>query len=55
MIIQLFIFSLLFFVVSVIGFIRKKKVIGFFFLLLGFFALLIGGIVVYLYPHTVPF
>lgn len=55
MIIQLFIFSLLFFVVSVIGFVRKKKVIGIFFLLLGIFALLIGAIVVYLYPHTMPF
>jgi len=55
MILQLFIFGLLFLVVALIGFIKKKNVIGIFFIMLAVFAFVIGIIVVYLYPHTLPF
>jgi len=55
MIIQLFIFALFFIVFGIISLIRKKKLIGFFFILLGILTFVIGAVVVYLYPHTLPF
>jgi len=55
MIIQLFVFALFFIVFGIISLIRKKKLIGFFFILLGIMTFVIGAVVVYLYPHTLPF
>jgi uncharacterized membrane protein HdeD (DUF308 family) len=55
MIIQLFIFALLFLGFGIFNFIRRKRVLGWFFVLLGAFALAIGLIVVRLYPHTLPY
>jgi hypothetical protein len=55
MIIQLFIFALAFFILAAVMFFRKKKVLGIFFIVLGIFATVIGSIVVWLYPHTLPF
>jgi hypothetical protein len=52
MIIQLFIFALFFFGFGIYNFVRRKKILGWFFILLGAFALAIGLIVVRLYPHT---
>jgi len=54
MIIQLFIFGLLFTAFGVYNFIKKKKVLGWMFVLLGVFATVIGLIVVSLYPQTLP-
>lgn len=55
MILQLFIFALAFFILAGVMFFRKKKVLGVLFIVLGVFALVIGSIVVWLYPDTVPF
>jgi hypothetical protein len=55
MIIQLFIFGLVFFTFGVILLIRRKKVLGFMFVLLGIVSVIIGWIVVGIYPETLPF
>jgi uncharacterized membrane protein HdeD (DUF308 family) len=55
MILQLFIFAILFAAFGIFNFIKKKKVLGWMFLLLGIFALIIGTIVISLYPHKNPF
>ncbi len=55
MIIQLFIFSFIFFILGIVFFVRKKKLLGWFFVILGIFALGLGSIVVSLHPETLPF
>jgi len=55
MIIQLFIFAFLFVAFGIFNFIKKKKILGWFFVVLGLFAFVIGAVVVSLYPHTLPF
>jgi hypothetical protein len=55
MILQLLIFSALFFILGIIMFLKKKKVLGYFFVLMGILGILLGVIVVKLYPYTVPF
>jgi hypothetical protein len=55
MIVQLFVFAAFFFVMAVITFLKKKKVLGVLFTVLGIFSLVIGSIVVWLYPQTWPF
>ena len=55
MITQLFVFSLFFLVFGIFSIIKKKKIIGALFILLGVFVLVIGLVVVYLYPQTLPF
>jgi len=55
MIIQLFIFGLIFFILALITFIKKKKILGWLFILLGVFSVVIGAVAVYLYPHIWPF
>lgn len=55
MIIQLFIFTILFLGFGVFSMFRKKKIVGWLFILLGIVALVIGVVVVSLYPHTLPF
>ncbi|MCF8234572.1 MAG: hypothetical protein K9G67_07060 [Bacteroidales bacterium] len=54
MIIQVFIFALLFLVLGIIFILKKKKLLGWMFILLFIFALAIGSIVVGLYPHLWP-
>ena len=55
MILQLFIFGFLFMGFGIFNFIKKKKILGIMFVLLGIVALLVGVIVVSIYPHTIPF
>lgn len=55
MILQLFIFALFFIVFGVISVFRKKKLLGYLFILLGVLTFALGTFVVYLYPHTLPF
>jgi len=55
MVIQLFIFSLLFFGLALWFFLRKKKVLGFTFIALGVMLMSIFFIVRFIYPHKVPF
>ena len=55
MIIQLFIFALFFIIFGVFSIFRKRKFLGYFFILLGLLTFAIGAIVVTLYPHTLPF
>jgi hypothetical protein len=55
MIIQLFIFALFFIGFGIFSIVRKRKFLGYFFILLGLLTFAIGAIVVKLYPHTLPF
>jgi len=55
MILQLFIFALLFFGFGVFSVVKKKKFIGVTFILLGLLLFVLAVFVVYLYPHTQPF
>lgn len=55
MILQLFIFALFFIIFGIVTMFRKKKFLGVFFILLGLLTFAIGAVVVYLYPHTLPF
>jgi len=55
MILQLLIFALFFIVLGIISIVRGKKFLGYFFILLGLLTFAIGAVVVYLYPHTLPF
>lgn len=55
MILQLFIFALFFIGFGIFSIIRKRKFLGFFFLLLGLLIFAVGAVVVTLYPHTLPF
>lgn len=55
MIIQLFVFALLFIGFGIFAFFKKKNIIGFTFFLLGILLTTVGIVVVYLYPHTLPF
>jgi len=55
MIIQLFIFAIFFMLFGAYLMIRRKKFLGVFFILLGLLTFAIGAVVVYLYPHTLPF
>ncbi len=55
MVIQLFIFALLFIGLASWFFIRKRKVLGYTFMLLGIVVMVFFFIVRALYPHKVPF
>jgi hypothetical protein len=55
MIIQLFIFALVFIVIGILFWIRKKKVIGGMFFLLAILLSVVAAVVIALYPHTWPF
>jgi len=55
MILQLFIFALIFIVFGLVAIFRKKKFLGYFFILLGLLIFAFGAIVVNLYPDTLPF
>ncbi len=55
MIIQLFIFAIIFLVLGIVFISKKKKLLGWMFVLLSVFAFLIFFIVVSLYPQTLPF
>lgn len=55
LILQLFVFALLFFGFGVYAVFRKKNFVGFTFILLGVLLSVIGIVVIYLYPHTLPF
>lgn len=53
MILTLFIVSLFFILLGVFNFIKKKPVLGWFFLLLGIMGFALGVVVVWLYPNTI--
>jgi len=55
LILQLLIFAILFIGFGIIAIIKRKKLIGFMFLLLGIMLFLIASVVVYYYPSTIPF
>ncbi len=55
LILQLFVFALLFMGFGIYAVFRKKNFIGYTFILLGIFLSVIGLVVIYLYPHTLPF
>ncbi|MBU1012407.1 MAG: hypothetical protein KKG99_05330 [Bacteroidetes bacterium] len=55
MILQLFIFSILFFIIGIIMFVKKKKALGYLFLFIGIMGILLAIVVVNLYPYTIPF
>lgn len=55
MIIQLFIFAFLFLGFGVYAIIKKKKLVGFTFVLLAFMLLAIATMAVIMYPHIMPF
>lgn len=55
MIIQLFVFALIFFVIGVLFFIKKKRLLGGMFVLLALFLGVVGAVAVALYPHIWPF
>jgi hypothetical protein len=55
LILQLFIFSLLFFGFGIFSVIRKKKFVGFTFILLGIMLFVVAALAVYYYPHISPF
>jgi predicted membrane channel-forming protein YqfA (hemolysin III family) len=54
-ILQLFIFAALFAVFGIFSIIRKKRLLGFTFLLLGLMLFTVAAMVVYLYPEKSPF
>ncbi len=55
MIIQLFIFALIFVFIGILFWIRKKKLMAGMFFLLGLFLSIVGVVAIYLYPHIWPF
>jgi len=52
---QLFVFALFFIGFGIFSILKKKRFIGFTFVLLGSLLTVIGLIVITLYPHTLPF
>ena len=52
---QMFIFALFFMGFGIYSVIRKKRFIGFTFILLGLMVFAIAAIVIYLYPEKAPF
>jgi hypothetical protein len=55
MILQLFIFAVFFIGFGTFAMLKRKKVIGYMFLLLGIMLFAIGSLVVFFYPSTLPF
>lgn len=55
MIIQLFIFALIFIVIGILFFLKKKKLAGGMFFLLAIFLTVVGIVAIALYPHIWPF
>ena len=55
MIIQLFIFALIFIGIGILFLARKKKLLGGMFILLAIFLSVIGVVAVFLYPQSWPF
>jgi hypothetical protein len=54
MIVQLFVFAILALGFGLYALLRKKHMVGIMFLLMGILLLVVGLVVVYLYPHTWP-
>lgn len=54
LILQLFIFALGFFGFGIFSFIRRKKFVGWLFVLLGVMLFIIATVVVIYYPQTLP-
>jgi hypothetical protein len=55
MIIQLFIFSLIFIFIGILFFVRKKKLLAGMFFLLAVLLSVVAAVAIYLYPHIWPF
>jgi hypothetical protein len=55
MIIQLFIFALIFIFIGILFLIRKKRIIAGMFFLLAIMLSVVASVVIILYPHTWPF
>lgn len=55
MIITLFILGLIAVLLGIWSMFRKKAILAFFFIFMGVILSLVGCLVVYLYPHTLPF
>lgn len=55
MIIQLFIFALIFIIIGILFMVRKKKLIAWMFFLLAVFLSVVGAVAIALYPHIWPF
>jgi len=55
MIITLFILGLISIFIGIWSAFRKKAILAFFFIFMGIVLALVGWIVVYLYPSTLPF
>jgi uncharacterized membrane protein HdeD (DUF308 family) len=54
MIITLFILGLISVILGVWSGFKKKAILAFFFIFMGIVLVLVGWVVVYLYPHTLP-
>ena len=55
MIIQLYIFAMVFVFIGILFFIRKKKLVGAMFFLLAVMLSVIATVAIWLYPHIWPF
>ena len=55
MIIQLFIWALIFIIIGILFFVKKKKLIGGMFFLLAILLSVVGAVAIALYPHIWPF
>ncbi len=55
MIIQLFIFALIFIFIGILFLVRKKKIIAWMFFLLGVLLSVVAAVAIALYPHIWPF
>ncbi|MFO7615585.1 MAG: hypothetical protein R6W71_13205 [Bacteroidales bacterium] len=54
MIIQLYIFALVFIFIGILFFIRKKKLVGAMFFLLAILLSVVASVAIWLYPHIWP-
>lgn len=55
MIITLFILGLISVIIGIWSIFKKKGILAFFFIFMGIILATVGWVVVYLYPHTLPF
>lgn len=55
MILQLFIFAILFVGFGIFSVFKKKRFVGGMFILLGLMLIAVGSIAIYIYPHINPF
>ncbi|MCB2220049.1 MAG: hypothetical protein KQI35_06595 [Bacteroidetes bacterium] len=54
MIVQLFVFAILAMGFGIYALVKKKQMVGVMFLLMGILLLVVGLVVVYVYPHSWP-